>query len=267
MIEQLWVVLLGFVAGMLGSMIGLGGGIIMVPVLTFAGFMPSAAVSTSLFGVLSGSISSTVSYSRRVGVDYGLALRLGLPGVPGAVLGATLAAGVRPDLFQALFATVMILAAVYLLMKRRIEVARVLPRQKKSMMMLAMGVSFLAGIASAFFGIGGGLVLIPLMVIGMGMTMKQAAPISMMALIVTASSGVLAHTALGHPEFLHAGLLVVGCFAGGLAGAGLNMRMKETRLRMAAAAFILLAAAKLIYGVAVEGVALGMIPVWQYSGE
>ena len=181
--------------------------------------------------------------------------------MPGAVIGATLAAGVRPDMFQALFATVMILAAVYLLMKKRIEVARIMPR-KKNTVILAMGVSFLAGIASAFFGIGGGLILIPLMVIGMGMTMKQAAPVSMMALIVTASSGVLAHTALGHPEFLHAGLLVVGCFAGGLAGAGLNMRMRETRLRMAAAAFILLAAAKLIYDVAVEGAALGM-PVWQ----
>ena len=256
MIEHLWVVLLGFVAGMLGSMIGFGGGIIMVPVLTIAGFSPSAAVSSSLFGVLSGSVSSTVSYSRRARIDYGLALRLSLPGVPGAVLGAALASGVRPDMFQVLFAAVMVLSATYLLMKRRMEVARVVPR--RHMVALAMGVSFLAGIASAFFGIGGGLVLIPLMVIGLGMTMKQAAPVSMMALIVTASSGVVAHTVMGHPEFLHAGLLIVGCFAGGLAGTVLHARVGEWRLRMAAAVFILLAAAKLIYDAVTGGVAMAM---------
>lgn len=258
MIEHLWVMVLGFAAGMLGSMIGFGGGIIMVPVMTVAGFSPSVAVSNSLFGVLSGSVSSTVSYSRRARIDYALALRLALPGVPGAVLGAVLASEVRPDMFQVLFAAVMVLSATYLLMKKRIEVARVMPR--RNTVALAMAVSFLAGIASAFFGIGGGLVLIPLMVIGMGMTMKQAAPVSMMALIVTASSGVVAHTVMGHPEFLYAGLLVVGCFAGGLAGTVLHAKVGEWRLRMAAATFILLAAAKLAYDAVAGGAAMRLLP-------
>lgn len=256
MIEHLWMVGLGFVAAMLGSMIGLGGGIIMVPVMTVAGFAPTAAVSNSLYGVLAGSISSTVSYSRRVKIDYGLALRLALPGVPGAVLGVVLSAGVKPDIFQMLFAVMMVMAATYLLMRRRIEATHASPR--KHMVFAGMGVSFLAGIASAFFGIGGGLVLVPFMVIGMGMSMKQAVPISMTALIVTASAGVVAHTAMGHPEFLQAGLLIVGCLAGGRAGAALHSRTSEWRLRMAAATFILLAAAKLIYDATTESVAAAM---------
>ena len=49
MIDQLWLIPLGVAAGMLGSMIGLGGGIIVVPVLTFLGFPPTAAASNSLF--------------------------------------------------------------------------------------------------------------------------------------------------------------------------------------------------------------------------
>ena len=53
MIDQLWLILLGFAAGILGSMIGLGGGIIIVPVLTFLGFPPTTAASNSLFGALS----------------------------------------------------------------------------------------------------------------------------------------------------------------------------------------------------------------------
>ena len=53
MIDQLWLIALGFAAGILGSMIGLGGGIIVVPVLTFLGFPPTAAASNSLFAALS----------------------------------------------------------------------------------------------------------------------------------------------------------------------------------------------------------------------
>ena len=52
MIDQLWLIPLGFAAGILGSMIGLGGGIIVVPVLTFFGFSPTLAASNSLFAAL-----------------------------------------------------------------------------------------------------------------------------------------------------------------------------------------------------------------------
>ena len=242
-------IVLGFVAGMLGSMIGLGGGIIMVPVMTITGFLPTTAVSNSLYGVLASSASSTISYSRRVKIDYGLALRLGLPGVPGAILGVLLSTEVTPDIFQILFAVVMIMTATYLFVKKRIE--SIQTRPKKYMIIVTMGVSFLAGIASAFFGIGGGLVLLPLMVIGMGMSMKQAVPISMMALIITASAGVVAHTLMGHPEFLQSGLLIIGCLAGGHVGASLHSRLSEYRLRIYAAVFIIVVATKIIYDIVV----------------
>jgi len=65
MIDQLWLIFLGFAAGVLGSMIGVGGGIIVVPALTFLGFPPTVAASNSLFAALSNSIASTISYSRQ----------------------------------------------------------------------------------------------------------------------------------------------------------------------------------------------------------
>ena len=60
MIDQLWLIPLGFVAGILGSMIGLGGGIIIVPILTFLGFPPTVAASNSLFAAFSNSVASTI---------------------------------------------------------------------------------------------------------------------------------------------------------------------------------------------------------------
>ena len=65
MYENLWLIPLGFAAGILGSIVGLGGGIIAVPVMTFAGFPPSLAASNSLFAAFSNSVASTVSYARQ----------------------------------------------------------------------------------------------------------------------------------------------------------------------------------------------------------
>jgi uncharacterized membrane protein YfcA len=70
--------LIGFAAGVLGSMIGLGGGIIVVPVLTFFGFSPTLAASNSLFAAFTNAVASTISYSRQKRIEYSLGLKLGL---------------------------------------------------------------------------------------------------------------------------------------------------------------------------------------------
>ena len=82
MIDQLWLIPLGFAAGILGSMIGLGGGIIVVPVLTFLGFSPTAAASNSLFAALSNAIASTISYSKQKRIEFSLGIKLGLLSIP-----------------------------------------------------------------------------------------------------------------------------------------------------------------------------------------
>ncbi|MFB5605868.1 MAG: sulfite exporter TauE/SafE family protein, partial [Nitrosarchaeum sp.] len=106
MIDQLWLIGLGFVAGILGSMIGLGGGIVVVPVLTFFGFPPTLAASNSLFAAFSNAIGSTLSYSRQKRIDYSLGLKLGLLSVPGTVLGAYISSDVTPGIFKILFGLV-----------------------------------------------------------------------------------------------------------------------------------------------------------------
>ena len=100
MIDQLWLIPLGFAAGLLGSMIGLGGGIIVVPVLTFLGFPPTAAASNSLFAALSNAIASTISYSKQKRIEYSLGIKLGLLSIPGTVLGAVISTDVAPDILK-----------------------------------------------------------------------------------------------------------------------------------------------------------------------
>ena len=245
MIDQLWLILLGFAGGILGSMIGLGGGIIVVPVLTFLGFSPTAAASNSLFAALSNAIASTISYSKQKRIEYSLGLKLGLLSIPGTVLGAIISSDVGHDIFKVLFGLVLIASAAYIFLRRNLE-----SKQKtisKQMMVFAIGASFFAGIISSFFGIGGGIVFVPLMVAGMGIAMKRAAPTSQLILLFASLSGVITHSLLGHPDFTQAGFLAIGSFIGGLVGARLSIDIKERYLKILVSVVILIAAAKLFY--------------------
>jgi len=245
MIDQIWLIPLGFAAGILGSMIGLGGGIIVVPVLTFLGFPPTVAASNSLFAALSNSIASTISYSRQKRIEYFLGLKLGLLAIPGTILGAILSTDIAPDIFKILFGLVLIASAIYIFLRKQIE-----SKEKvisKQMIIFAIGSSFFAGIISSFFGIGGGIIFVPLMVVGMGMSMKKAAPTSQLILFFASLSGVIVHSVLGHPDFLQAGFLAIGSFFGGLVGAKLSLSVKERNLKILVSVVILIAAGKLFF--------------------
>lgn len=112
-------------------------------------------------------------------------------------------------------------------------------------MVLVTAASFFAGTISSFFGIGGGVVFVPLMVAAMGISMFRAAPTSQFALLFTALSGIVVHWMLGNPDIFYGAPLMAGVFAGGFIGAKLSAHMKERWLRLLASAVILGVAAKL----------------------
>ena len=244
MYENLWLIPLGFAAGVLGSIVGLGGGIIAVPAMTFAGFPPTLAASNSLFAAFSNSIASTISYAKQKRVEFGIGIKLGLMCIPGTVLGAFVSDVMTPTAFQILFAFVLIASAVYIFLKRAVDEK---PYNKTALMMIfSAGASFFAGIISSLFGIGGGIVFVPLMVIGIGIPMRRAAPTAQLVLIFASLSGLLVHSALGHPDYLQALFLAMGAFAGGLLGARLSLEIKERKLKILVTVVLLAAAIKLI---------------------
>ena len=243
MFEDVWLIPLGFVAGVLGSMIGLGGGIIVVPVLTFLGFPPTLAASNSLFASFSNAVASTISYSKQKRIEYSIGLKLGLLAVPGTILGAYISSDVTPEIFKILFGLILISSSVYLFLKRKIESKEI--NTSKLVMVLAIGASFFAGIVSSFFGIGGGIIFVPLMVAAMGMGMKNAAPTSQFILLFASFTGLLTHSILGHPDFTQSLFLSVGAFAGGLLGARISLEIKEKNLQILVSVVVVAAAIKL----------------------
>ena len=230
MIEELWLIPLGFAAGLLGSIIGLGGGIIIVPVLTFFGFSPALASSNSIFAVFSNAIASSISYAKQRRIEYSIGLKLGLLSIPGTVVGAFISSDITPSIFKILFALILISASIYIFSKRKIEQKNY--NLSKQIMILAIGASFFAGIISGLFGVGGGIIFVPLMVVAMGLSMKNAAPTSQFILLFASASALVTHTLLGHPDFYQALLLSVGAFVGGLVGARLSLEIKENSLKI-----------------------------------
>jgi len=243
MIEDLWLIPLGFAAGLLGSIIGLGGGIIIVPVLTFFGFSPALAASNSIFAVFSNAIASSISYAKQRRIEYSIGLKLGLLSIPGTVVGAFISSEITPSIFKILFALILISASIYIFSKRKIEQKNY--NLSKQIMILAIGASFVAGIISGLFGVGGGIIFVPLMVVAMGLSMKNAAPTSQFILLFASGSALVTHTILGHPDFYQALLLATGAFVGGLVGARLSLEIKENSLKILISIVMIAVAVKL----------------------
>ena len=243
MFEYLGLIALGFAAGIIGSMIGLGGGFVVVPILTFFGFSPQLAASDSLFAAFSNAVASTASYAKQKRIEYSLGMKLGLLSIPGTILGAYISDIITPSSFKISFGIVLLASSIYIFLKRKMESKEY--NLSKQVMVLAVGASFFAGIISSLFGIGGGVVFVPLMVIAIGLSMKMAAPTSQFILLFASASGMIAHALLGHPDFYQALFLSIGAFAGGLIGSRLSLQVGEKKLRILVTIVLVITAIKL----------------------
>jgi uncharacterized protein len=221
----------GLAAGTLGSMLGVGGGIIMVPALTFLNLPPTQAASTSLIAVMSTSVSSTIEYSRQKRIDYPLGLQMAASAIPGGVLGAILSEYLQEDSFKLCFGILLILTGLYISSKNSVLKDHRAKRRSLPLQVAVFGASFGAGVISSLFGVGGGIVFVPSMLLVLGLTMHRAAPTSQLTLMMTAIAGVFTHSVLGHPDYLQAIALSAGAFVGAQIGARLSRITKEVLLQ------------------------------------
>lgn len=240
-------VLIGFAAGTLGSMIGVGGGIIIVPFLTFFGMQPAQIASTSLFAVTSTSVSSSIEYSRQKRIDYKLAISMAAAALPGTVLGAVLSHSISLESFRLYFAILLAIAGLYVLYKTRILREPQTKSPTFSTKLAVVALSFVAGVISSLFGVGGGIIFVPAMLLLLGIAMQRAAPTSQLILLITSIGGLVAHIALGHPDYVSGILLAAGAVIGGQVGARLSKRVRDYYLQAALGIVLIGVSAKLIY--------------------
>ncbi len=239
----------GLGAGTLGSMIGVGGGIILVPALTFLGLSPAQTASTGLIAVTSTSVSSTIEYSRQKRIDYRLGIEMAAFAIPGAVLGAFLSDYLSAQSFKLYFGILLLLAGTYVPYKNSILKDSAAKKRSIALRAAIFAATFGAGIISSLFGVGGGIIFVPAMLLVLGLTMQRAAPTSQLTLMITSIAGVLTHGLLGHPDYLQAAALSAGAFAGAQIGARASRTAKEVLLQR-------------ILGLALIAVAIELIIEW-----
>ena len=239
---------IGAGAGAVGSITGVGGGIMITPALTFIGFASSQAASTSLIAVTSTSASSTIAYSKQKRIDYAIGLKMVALSIPGAITGALLSNEVSNENFKAYFAIILIVTGLYIAYKNSIVKEQSSKVSKSTVFdLLFYAGSFVAGIVSSLFGIGGGIIFVPLMILLLRMTMLRAGPTSQFILLISSTAGVLTHAILGHPDYVHGSFLAIGAFVGGQIGARLSHRIEESILKKLLSTILIGAAIKLLF--------------------
>ncbi|TYP00296.1 hypothetical protein EDC39_101460 [Geothermobacter ehrlichii] len=191
-------ILLGSLAGFLAGLLGIGGGIIFVPlflhVFPLVGIDPAVMVhmafGTSLGIILPTAVSSTLGHRKRGNVDWSQVYGLALGGIAGAALGSTLAAFMRGDSLQFLFALMQTVVAL-----RMIRSRRYLPpeRDKPAPFWQLVLVGIAGGAFSAFFGVGGGVIAVPLMVIVLQLPIQLAVGNSSALIVVSSLAGAASY--------------------------------------------------------------------------
>lgn len=247
--------LAGIVVGFVASLLGLGGGFLLVPILNLVFGVPiHEAIGTSLFTIMFTSSSSSVEYVRKRISD----LKLGAMMIPftitGAVTGANLSAQIPENILKVIFGTVLFIASIRMFLEKN---------QQRNSAPQSSGLSnskflsfnrtfkdidgtefeytinipllvlfgFCAGFLSGLLGIGGGIVQVPLLHIIFGVPIHVAIATSLFIIIFTSSFGTATHLFLGNVLITIGILLVIGTIIGSQIGSRTAQKIERRKLR------------------------------------
>jgi uncharacterized membrane protein YfcA len=261
----------GFGAGVFGSLLGLGGGILIVPLLTFGfGLDFRAAVGVSLVCVIVTSSAAAGVYLERHLANLRLGMLLEVFTASGALIGGLIAFLLPDRVLAGLFALLLVYTAVTMLRRRAtstgdaspsienpddaagaaqapgpFRAALAGPGYRPVRLGAGIGGSVFAGLVSALLGVGGGIVKVPLMHLVMRVPLKVATATSNLMIGVTASASAIVYLLRDGINPLVAGPTAVGVFAGAMVGSRVAQRIDVRLLRLLFVAVLALTAVQM----------------------
>ncbi len=242
-------------AGGFGSMVGIGGGLVIVPLLSLLlGYDVKVAIAASLIGVIATSLSASPRYIRSGIADRRLGMLLLVAAALGGLAGGVTAGYLDGRTLSLLFA--LLLAAVALRMLWQIRHPLLLPpvddeagagfitsyvepttgeevSYQARRVLPGTLVSFVAGNVSGLLGVGGGVINVPTMNVLMHVPIRVATTTSTYMLAATATASAVVYLASGQLDPLLAAPVALGVIVGARLGARLSMRLSQDVLRMA----------------------------------
>lgn len=241
--------ILGIAAGVLGSLFGLGGGVIFVPILMLVfGLAPTEAVAISLIGIIAGSVGASTVFVGRGLSNVRLGLLLEITTATGAIIGAVIATYLEDWILVVIFAAIMIYSGIRMILnperitepedgeddmcfEYRDDAMDESIRYKVQNVKGGMAVCTFAGMASSMTGVGGGAIKVPLMNLYMHVPMKAASATSSYMIGITAFSGAITYFFAGQVLLEYAAGVAIGAFIGSVLGTKLARRMNTKHLR------------------------------------
>ncbi len=214
--------LVAVAAGVLAGSTGGGGGMLFVPILIVSGLTPVSAVATSNIGVFVTATSATMTNWRAGQVPWRRAFMIGIPAILIAPLGAWVAHHVPEAALLLGFATLNIVNVV--MTNRRTDAAAAEHDQQTNDASVAqIGITGgSGGFLGGLFGIGGGLITVPLQILWLNTPIKIAARVSLAVIMMSSGAALLGHV-INHAEIAWITGLVLG--VGGLIGAPIGSRL------------------------------------------
>jgi uncharacterized membrane protein YfcA len=233
--------LCAFGASVFGSVVGLGGGFVMTPILRVFFFVaPVLASTASLFLVFCNTAAASFGFMKDKKVDFQLALFLAAGAIPGSIIGVLASHQVTIAQFDIIYGVLLIFLAVAT-MRRRGVASR--PPGEPTFLhkpVFALSAGIVMGIASSLFGVGGGIIVVPLMLIAARMPPHIAAATSSFVILLSAPVGIIAHVVAGDADWALIAPLALGGLAGGSFGPPIAKRISSPMLiNLVIAAFII----------------------------
>lgn len=237
----------GFVSGVLSGLFGVGGGIVMTPgIQVLMGARPIVALATPLPAILPTALTGAWTYHRAGQVDVRAAAWMVGPGIAGAVAGALMTDVVNTRILLVVTALLLAWQAVGILRgaRTRANEGPAVARAPEPWMFLVIGLA--AGFVSGLLGIGGGLIMVPLMVGWLGMPLKVALGTSLLTIVALVIPGTVVHVMLGHIDWAICLVVTLGAVPGARIGASFALDTQERTLRLMVGSFLLVVA--VLYG-------------------
>lgn len=218
--------LVGFSLGLVGG----GGSILAVPLMFYLVGVPDAhvAIGTSAVAVGANAAANLVQHARRGTVRWRCAAVFASAGIAGAFAGSTFSQWVDGQRLLVMFALLMFVVGATMLRRRSISGSNKVSLNRQNFPKLLL-LGFLTGLLSGFFGIGGGFLIVPGLMLATGMPILEAIGSSLVAVTAFGLTSAANYAASGLVDWGLAAIFLAGGVVGGFAGAALARRLAEKR--------------------------------------
>ena len=231
--------IIGLTAGAFGGILGIGGGLIMVPLMVeVLKLSQHKAHGTSLLALVFTGIGGAITYSLNSAIDFTAAALLALTAVITSPIGARYCNVLTEAKLKKYFGAFLIFCSVLLLLKPHLtNFIGTVPGYAKIIILLITGT--FTGFLSGMMGIGGGTIMIPVMVILTGFTQHLAQGTSLLVMVPAGAIGAFTHWKMGNVEKTILWGLIPGIIVGTYLGGNLAHLISNNTLRMIFACIIM----------------------------